>query len=392
MYRLVADEQAALRRLAMLVAQSVPPIEILDAVAREMGQILGVKHAAIARYESNGTEVTALGAWNYDWVMVSNAGSRWELEEGTVSELVYRRNAPGRIDAYDGSGDLATALRLGGIASSVGCPITIGRRLWGVAIASSTREPLPAGTEARMQGFTELAAVAVANAQSEADLKASRTRVVVASDQARRRIERYLHDGTQQRLVSIGLNLREIESMISSGQDELRERLDHVSHSLQEAVADLQELSRGVHPGILAKGGLAPALRVLARRSPIAVDLDISTDQKLTEQLEVTVYYIVSEALANSARHAHATVVSVELKVTAPLVRLTITDDGIGGADPAGGSGLLGLTDRVAAVGGRLDVVSRVGKGTTLAVEIPTEMPEDDTVAASPRDRRWSQR
>jgi signal transduction histidine kinase len=379
LFRLIAVEQEALRRLAMLVARGVPPMDVLDAVAREMGQILGAKQTVLARYESGGTVVTSLGAWNYVGVMPP--GSRWEIEEGTVSELVFRTGAPGRVDSYQGTGKLATTLRAGGIISSVGCPITVGRRLWGVAIASSsTPEPLPADTEERMLDFTELAAAAIANAQSHADLTASRARVVAAADEARRRMERDLHDGTQQRLVTIGLEMRAIEAMLPDGLDQLKERLCQVSRSVQDAIADLQEISRGLHPGILAKGGLRPALMALARRSAVEVDLNISTGPKLSEQLKVTIYYVVSEALTNAAKHAHATAASVDLTASDALIRLTIRDDGVGGADPAHGSGLLGLTDRVEAVGGRLQILSPAGHGTMLIAEIPTQAAEDPTV------------
>ncbi len=366
----MADEQAALRRLAMLVAQGVPPMEVFDAVAQEMGRLLKVRHVVVARFESEGTAVTTLGAWNPREIVPR--GSRWAIEKGTVSELVHRTGAPGRIREYDGTDELSTTLREGGLTSSVGCPIVVGRNIWGVVVASAhTSEPLPPDTEERMRNFSELAAIAIANAQSAADLRASRTRLVTAADEARRRIERDLHDGTQQRLVAIGLEVRGIQALLPHGLDEIEERLSRVSRAVEETTKDLREISRGVHPGILAKGGLGPALRSLARGSQVAVELDLSIGRRLPDRLEVTVYYVVSEALTNIAKHARASAVFVGLTADDATVRLTIRDDGVGGAVAGGGSGLVGLADRVEAIGGTLEVLSPLGEGTTVIVEIP---------------------
>jgi signal transduction histidine kinase len=370
--RRIADEQAALRNLATLVAHSVPPSDVFDAVAREMGQVLGTRHTVIARYEEDGTAVMVAGAWNYADIVT--AGTRFAIEEGTVSDLVFRTRAPGRVDAYRGEGVLSRTLRERGVFSSVGCPIMVGEDIWGVAIASSsTPEPLPADTEERMLEFTELAATAIANAQSHADLIASRARVVTATDETRRRIERDLHDGTQQNLVSIGLEMRAIEAAMPPELEQLRHQLSATARAVDDAVAELQEISRGLHPAILTRGGLRPALTVLARRSAIAVQLNLPPACPLPEQLEVTVYYIVSEALTNAAKYAHASKVYVDLTMAESLVRLSIRDDGLGGADPSRGSGLSGLTDRVTALGGHMEIMSPPGGGTTLLAEIPYE-------------------
>jgi signal transduction histidine kinase len=369
--RRIADEQAALRHLATLVAHGVPPAEVLEAVAREMGRVLGTEHSVVAHYEPDGT-LTSLGVWSTGRFKDFPHPLRWGPEKGTVSELVARTARPARVDGYKGSGYLIDSLRAYGIASTVGCPIVVGDLLWGVAIVSSSAsEPLPEDTEERMVDFTELAAAAIANAKSHADLKASRARVVAAADETRRRIERDLHDGTQQRLVAIGLQVRAAEAATPEDLHVLREQLASTARSIDEAIADLQEVSRGVHPAILAKGGLSPALVALARRSPIPVELNVSTGRRLGERLEVTIYYIVSEALTNAAKHSGASVVNVDLTVSDPLIRLTIRDDGAGGADPALGSGLIGLTDRVEAAGGKLEIVSPPCEGTTLTAEIP---------------------
>ncbi len=382
MSRSMTDDQVALRRLATLVAQGVSPIEVFDAVAREMGKILHTKHVVVARYESEGKVVTALGAWNPDQIVPP--GSRWEIEKGTVSELVFRTKAPGRINSYEGDDRLSRTLREGGLVSSVGCPIVVRRCLWGVVVASSsTPRPLPADTEERMRNFSEIMAIAIANAQSSAELKASRLRLVAAADEARRRIERDLHDGTQQRLVALKLEVRGVQDHLPEGCDEVEERLCHMTRSVDEAIEDLREISRGVHPGILAKGGLGPALKTLARASSVTVELNMSTDRKLSERIEVTVYYVVSEALTNVTKYAHASTVFVDLTMSCTTILLRIRDDGVGGADPACGSGLLGLIDRVEAIGGSLTIESPVGLGTLLTVQIPTERNEDPTVLAT---------
>jgi signal transduction histidine kinase len=371
----VANEQTALRRLATLIAHGAPPTEVFEAVACEMGRLLGARHTLVARYEPVATAVT-VGCWNSpdDIDATMPLGSHWTLERGTVSELVFRTRAPGRVSAYVSNGSLVARLRARGIVSSVGCPIVVGRSLWGVAIASSsTAEPLPADTERRMLEFTELAAAAIANAQGNADLKASRARVVAAADEARRRIERDLHDGTQQRLVSLGLELRSVEDAIPPEMEELRQQLADTTKSLEGAVIDLQELSRGLHPAVLAKGGLPPALTVLARRSVVPVELDVTLRGRLPQQLEVTVYYVVCEALTNATKHAFASVVHVSLSAGERVIRLSIRDDGVGGADPGCGSGLVGITDRVEALGGNISIMSPAQGGTSLLVELPID-------------------
>jgi signal transduction histidine kinase len=370
--RRIADEQAALRNLATLVAHGAPPQEVFSAVARELAHVLGTSHTVIAHYLPDGMSLVVAGTWNYEKIVP--AGTRWDMDRGTVCELVFRTRAPGRVGAYHGEGVLINRLRERGVYSSVGCPIMVGDDLWGVAIASSnTPEPLPPDTEERMQGFTELAATAIANAQAHADLIQSRARVVTATDETRRRIERDLHDGTQQNLVSIALQIRAIKSAVPAELDEVRHQLSATAKAVDGVVAELQEISRGLHPAILARGGLRCALNTLARRSVVPVALTIDVDRPLPERLEVTAYYIVSEALRNAARHAHATLVRVDLTATASLVRLCVRDDGTGGADPSRGSGLAGLTDRVIALGGRMEITSPEGCGTTLRAEFPAQ-------------------
>jgi signal transduction histidine kinase len=220
-------------------------------------------------------------------------------------------------------------------------------------------------------GFTELVAMAIANTDSRAQLAASRARVVAAADETRRRIERDLHDGTQQQLLSLALELRAAESRLAPAQRSQADQLSRTVQGLTDVVEELREISRGLHPAVLEEGGLGPALRALARRAGYLVELSVRVPGRLQPQIEVAAYYVVSEALANAAKHAHASVVEVALHVTDDVLRLLVRDDGVGGADASRGSGLIGLADRVEAVGGRMDITSPPGRGTTLQATIP---------------------
>jgi signal transduction histidine kinase len=238
-------------------------------------------------------------------------------------------------------------------------------------IVESRAEPLPAGTEARLAGFTELAATAIANAQAQAELTASRARIVAAADETRRRIERDLHDGAQQQLVSLALQLQAAQETVPPGLESLRTELGRVAAGLTGTLEELREYARGIHPAVLTDGGLASALNTLAHRSPLPVTLDVHLARRLPERVEATAYYVVSEALANAAKHAGASAVHVAVDAAGEVIRLAVRDDGGGGADPARGSGLAGLNDRVAAIGGTLSMRSRPGEGTTLLAELP---------------------
>jgi signal transduction histidine kinase len=301
-------------------------------------------------------------------------GSRWPIEKGSAVELVARTKAPGRIDAIQttvGPGELLTAARNMGVNAAVGCPITVDGTLWGTVVAGSTSEPLPEDTEKRMLDFTDLLVAAIANADSHAKLEASRARVLAAADATRRFIERDLHDTTQQRLVSLMLVLRAVETTLPAEQEESRGLLSHATQALDEALEDLRGIARGLHPALLSRHGLEPAIKALARRSAVPVELNMCVDRHLPERFQVTIYHIVSEALTNAAEHSDASVVHVDLVVKDATVRLRIHDDGKGGADPARGSGLLSITDRVEALGGRLKIRSPVEGGTSLLTEIP---------------------
>jgi PAS domain S-box-containing protein len=370
----LANEQAALRRVATLVARGVPPEELFAAVTEEVGQLLVVDHAALGRYEADGT-VTVLAAWSTRGDPFPPVGSRLVLSGKNLSTIVLETSRPARLDYHDeASGAVAATAPETPFRSSVGTPILVEGRLWGVVMAGSTLEqPLPADTEARLVSFTELVATAIANAESRAALAASRARVMTAADETRRRIERDLHDGAQQQLVSLMLELRAAQMTQPPEMDELTAQLARAERVLAQVLKELQEISRGMHPVVLSRGGLGPALKQLARRSTIPVELNLRAERRLPERIEVATYYAVSEALTNAAKHADASVVNVELETPDAAIRLTIRDDGIGGADPANGSGLVGLSDRIEALGGTLKVASPVGNGTTLLIEIPIE-------------------
>jgi signal transduction histidine kinase len=375
--RTLADEQAALRRVATLVAEAAPPPVVFAAVAEEVGRLLPADYTIMARYEADDT-VTVVAAWSATGKVLP-VGLRRPLADASVSRRVRETGRPARFDHYEG----ATAAELAlGIRSAVGAPITVEGRLWGLVTAASTgEEPPPPGTEQRLAAFTELVATAIANAEAQAALTASRARIVATADQTRRRIERDLHDGAQQHPVALGLHLRAAQAAVPPELEELAAKLDHLTAGLSGALEELRELSRGIHPAILAEGGLGPALKTLARRSAIPVQLHLGIQSRLPERIEVTAYYVVAEALTNAAKHAGASVVQVDVDADAGLVRLGVRDDGVGGADPARGSGLVGLKDRVEATGGTLRVDSRPAQGTCLLVELPIDagQPPDST-------------
>src|SRR6516162_4809317 len=372
--RRYADEQAALRRVATLVAGGAPPAEVFAAVAAETGRLLSAHFAGLSRYDPDGM-ATAVGMWlSMDAPWPVAVGDRLALGGHNVPTLVLQSGQPARIDDYDeGSGAFAKAAHAWGFRSAVGVPITVAGRLWGViAVGSARKSSLPADTEARLSAFTELAGTAIANAEANAALAASRVRIVTAADEARRRIERDLHDGAQQRLVTLALQLREIRAAVPPGAGDLARRLDGVAAGLDDALEELREIARGIHPAVLAQGGLRPALRALADRCPVPVDLHVQVPAaRLPGPAEIAAYYVVSEALTNTARHADANAATVEVTVDKSTLRVRVHDDGRGGADFTHGSGLVGLEDRVEALGGRLSLHSPPGKGTTLEVQIP---------------------
>jgi signal transduction histidine kinase len=364
------EEQAALRRVATLVAEGTPPENIFRAVNEEVARLLGVDGTRLMRYEAGGT-ATSVASWGEPTIVP--AGTRIALDGRNIASLVRSSGRPARIEYEDAPGSIATIARKSGVRSAVGAPITVEGRLWGAMVAfSKADKPLPSGIELRLADFTDLVGTAIANTQARADLTASRARMVAATDDIRRRIERDLHDGTQQWLVSLALDVRNTLASVPDTQPQLRTELANIADGMVAALDDLREISRGIHPALLAKGGLDLALKALVRRSPLPVELDITLDGRLPDSVEVAAYYVVAEALTNAAKHARPTAIRVAVDVVDGRLRLTVRDDGIGGADPANGSGLTGLTDRVEALGGTITVHSPPGEGTTLQVWLRT--------------------
>jgi signal transduction histidine kinase len=370
--RSFAEEQAALRRVSMLVARAAPPEQVFTLVAEEIGQLIrDADFALVGRYNAD-RAVEVVGGWD-------RTGSRGlvsllaSLGGTDLSSLVFDRNQPVRIDRLPGaSGGIASAAHEEGVRSCVGAPISVEGWQWGVMIVASAREgALPEGAEQRLAGFAELAATAITNAEAQAALAASRARIVAAADQTRRRIERDLHDGAQQRLVSLALQLRAAQAAAPPGAEELAERLEGAIREASGALEELREIARGLHPALLTESGLHPALRALARRSAVPVDLDVRVAGRLPEQIEVSGYYVVAEALTNAVKHARASAVSIEVEVAGDALRVVVRDDGTGGADLTPGAGLVGLKDRVEAQGGRFLLDSPHGAGTSVRVEFP---------------------
>jgi signal transduction histidine kinase len=372
------EEQAALRRVATLVAEGTPPEKVFLAVNEEVARLLDVDGTRLMRYETDGT-ATFVASWGEPTIVP--AGTRITLDGRNIGSLVRSSGRPARIEDYaDAPGSAAAIARERGVRSAVGAPITVEGRLWGAMVAfSKADKPLPSGIELRLADFTDLVGTAIANTQARVDLTLSRARVVNATDDIRRRIERDLHDGTQQRLVSLVLNVRNTQNSVPNTQPQLRIELAEIADGLVAALEDLREISRGIHPAVLAKGGLGPALKTLTRRSALPVKLDTNLDSRLPDHVEVAAYFVVAEALTNAAKHARPTAIWIAANVVDGRLELTVRDDGIGGAEPANGSGLTGLTDRVEALGGTITVHSPPGEGTTLQVWLPLSVPAEPT-------------
>jgi signal transduction histidine kinase len=367
----IAEEQAALRRVATLVASGAPPEEVFAAVTAEAGRLLSADFTRISRYDAD-TMATVVGVWTgLDIPLTVAVGDRLSLGGRNVTTLIYQTEKPVRIDDYSDSSGKSGA-NAANVRSAVGVPIKVAGRLWGVVtVAAAYKAVLPADTEARLAAFTELVGTAIANAEAQAALVASRGRIVAAADEARRRIERDLHDGAQQRLVTLALRLREIQAAAPREAGDLTKGLDEVTAGLTAALAELREIARGIHPAVLSKGGLGPALKALARSCAIPVDLHVQVAGRLPDPVEIAAYYVVSEALTNTAKHANASSAAVTVVADEGSLRACIRDDGGGGADFGRGSGLVGLKDRVEALGGRIWLNSPAGKGTMLEVHLP---------------------
>jgi signal transduction histidine kinase len=367
---LLADEQAALRRVATLVAEGATPHRVFDAVRGEVARMFNAPLSGLLRYDGNGT-VTQLAASD-DYL--GPVETTWPVaDDSSAVARVCRTGLPARADyTRPAQGSIAAAARDAGARSAVGVPVVVDGAFWGVmAVGTREAEPLPADMEDRLTKFTELLATAIANAEGRAEVDASRARIVATADATRRRIERDLHDGAQQQLVWLALAVRAAQATVPEGLEQHRTELGRVVDGLTAALDDLREIALGIHPAGLSEDGLTPALKRLVARSPLRVNLDCRADGRFPEPVEVTAYYVVSESLTNAAKHADTPVVDVAVAADGDTLRVEVRDDGRGGADPAGGSGLLGLKDRVEAIGGRMRLTSPPGAGTSLSIELP---------------------
>lgn len=369
----MARRQAALRRVATLVARRAEPNEVFHAVTDELADELGVEHVTLVHFTGE-DECEVLAARDDETAAGPDGlvvGERIPLGGRNISTMVFETGEVAALDYSRATGPIGDRLRRRGISSGIGVPITVDDKPWGAVIVGVTNRSAPPDLRLRLSDFADLVARAVYNSESRAALNRSRARVIAAADQARRAIERDLHDGAQQRIVSLGMDLRAVQATIPNEQSDLRDKLDTAVDSLSQIHTDLQELSRGIHPAILSRGGLAPALKTLARRSPVPVSLQISVSGRLSEPVEVTAYYVVAESLTNTAKYAQASGVNIAARVDDDVLVLSVADDGVGGALPDRGSGLIGLRDRVEAVEGAFSVDSPAGVGTTVRAEIP---------------------
>jgi PAS domain S-box-containing protein len=365
----LAQEQRALRRVATLVASEATPERVFAAVSEESARVLEVDGSAVFRYEGDDT-ATVVGRHDRDDVGVFKVGDRILADDNTAIGRARDTGLPARIDDYFAlDTDVAKLMIAVGYRSTVAAPIFVGGVPWG-AVGIAAVDDLPPDSEARLMGFCELASLAVASAQAREDLQSSRARIVKAGDEQRRKLERNLHDGAQQRLVSLALTIRLARAKLPSDPDTLEPILAGAAAELDMALEELRELARGLHPAALTEQGLGPALEALGARLPVEVKVD-ALDERLSDHLEATAYYICSEALTNVAKHAEASCAHVTFEREGGILRFEITDDGRGGADPRDGSGILGLRDRAEASGGTLFVISPPGKGTVVTGTLP---------------------
>ncbi|MDX6702748.1 MAG: hypothetical protein QOF26_2974 [Baekduia sp.] len=363
----LAEEQAALRRVATLVARGARPEELFAAVVDEVERGFPADHVGLTRYDDDDTvTVVAISHRSADSFPV---GSRWPLGGKDVSTVVFETGRPARIDSYgDAPGRLGVAIRERGLMSAVGAPIVLEGRVWGVVTLASTEQPLPADTEARLASFTELVATAIANAEARTEVAASRARIVAATDEERRRLVRDLHDGAQQRIVHTVVTLKLASRALRHDDDRAPELVAEALDQAERANVELRELAHGILPAVLTRGGLRAGVDALASRMPMPIEIDVPVG-RLPAAVEATAYFVVAEALTNVAKHARAGHAGVTARIEDGTVQVRVRDDGVGGARPDGG--LIGLADRLTAVGGELRVDSPADGGTLVTAAIP---------------------
>jgi signal transduction histidine kinase len=368
------DEQAALRRVAILVASGAPAARLFDRVCAELGGVLDVEATDMIRFDDEGA--TVVGTWSSSGQPAFPVGERIPVDGQSVTAKLRASCRPERVDDYEGvEGELAARIRDFGIRSVVGAPITVAGRLWGgIMVVSERPHAFPPDTEKRIGNFAELVTAALANVEAREELDASRARIVEAADAARQRIERDLHDGAQQRLVSLALNLRMLQTSLDVDSEAARE-LEAARSELDETLDELRDLARGIHPSVLTDRGLGAALSGLVGRSPVPVELDADGVDDLAVPIQTTAYFVVAEALTNALKHSGCASVTVTVRRNNGFATVEVCDDGIGGTDARHGSGLSGLADRVSALGGTLEIESPVGRGTTIRARVPAATP-----------------
>jgi PAS domain S-box-containing protein len=373
--RILSHEQAALRRVATLVAEGHDPGDVFAAVAVEVGRLLSADATRLLRYQADGT-ASVVGSYGASDAEIGIASDP-SLDGGRLWGRIAQGRSPERSDRLGGGSDaLADSLLAVGIGAAAAAPIVVSGRPWGAIVGAWQHlDTADRDTEVRMARFTELVATAVSNAETSAELAASRRRIVTTADEARRRIERDLHDGAQQRLVHTVLVLKLLRKELGAADGPVAKLAEEALVNAQRGIDEVRELARGIHPRILSSGGLRPALEALAGRFRVPVTVAMQSDARLPENVEVTAYYVASEALTNAAKHADASEMRITVDVDDRWIVLTIRDDGAGGADPSRGSGLVGLRDRVAALGGALAIHSEPGAGTVLTAQIPVAAP-----------------
>jgi signal transduction histidine kinase len=362
--RRLADEQAALRRVATLVAHGAAPSAVFDAVTAEVAELLDVSAVSLARYDDDGLTVVAnRGAF-------VRVGDRYPLGGTNVTSIVLRTGRTARLDDFaQATGPIGDVARRVGVESVVAAPVVVEGRTWGVLVATwRDHGAAPDDSEERLARFAELLDTAIANADSRDQLAASRARVLAAGDDARRRVVRDMHDGAQQRLVHTMITLKLAQRALHENRSDAETLLAEALDNAERATAELRELASGILPSVLTRGLRAGVDSIASRLDlPVEVDVDV---ERLPPDIEASAYFIVAEALTNVVKHARATRATVRASVDDGVLTLDVHDDGVGGADPDG-HGLVGIADRVDALGGHLLIESPDGDGTVLAARLP---------------------
>jgi signal transduction histidine kinase len=369
----LADEQAALRRVATLVASAAAPEQVFAAVAEETGRLFDARASATLRLDDQAEVAVVVGRWDGDDAFAGfEVGTHVPYDNDPASASYRLMHEGGRVHDYAlTSGEPTPMMRAAGLPYAAAAPIIAGGRIWGTLFVTSTDQPLGPDVEQQLRSFATLVALALESAEAHDQLAASRTRIVEASVAERRRLERNLHDGAQQRLVTLSIQLRIAQGSLRDDPTAAETMLEGVGAELKLALGELRELARGLHPAILTDRGLVPALQSLATRAPFPVKITGVPQLRLSETTEAAVYYVVAESLTNAAKHAGPSEAEIEMSTTDETVIVEIRDDGCGGASLVGGTGLRGLADRVEALGGTFELQSPAGTGTIVRAEFP---------------------